>query len=93
MTQNQNRWHKRFARQQLPGWSPIITAKSVVFFYFLAGLILLPLGVAILLASLNVVEYKVQPPPLPALPPSHEWAVHSACVRGRPLFWPVPAME
>lgn len=79
-TQSNNRWHKLFARQQLPGWSPIITAKAVVFFYFLAGLILIPLGIAILLASLNVVEYKVHLDFLPSLATRRQ-STECQCIR------------
>ena len=61
---NRNGWVKRFARQDLPGWSPIITAKMVVLFYLLSAIILLPLGGAILGASLNVKEYSVRPSPM-----------------------------
>ena len=61
MLNNRNGWVKRFARQDLPGWSPIITAKMVVLFYLLSALILLPLGGAILAASLGVKEYSVRP--------------------------------
>ena len=60
MLNNRNGWVKRFARQDLPGWSPIITAKMVVLFYLLSALILLPLGGAILGASLGVKEYSVR---------------------------------
>ncbi len=66
MLSNRDGWVKRFARQDLPGWSPIITAKLVVLFYLLSALILLPLGGAILAASINVKEYSVRP--LPVVP-------------------------
>ena len=64
LMKNNNTWLKRFARQDLPGWSPIITAKMVVLFYLLSALILLPLGGAILGASLGVKEYSVRPSPM-----------------------------
>ena len=67
MLNNRDGWVKRFARQDLPGWSPIITAKMVVLFYLLSALILLPLGGAILAASLNVKEYSVRPSPMAPL--------------------------
>ncbi len=51
---------QRFVHQELSGYSPIMTGNRVLAFFFLATLILIPLGGAILGASLGVVEYKVR---------------------------------
>lgn len=83
MMSNRNGWVKRFARQDLPGWSPIITAKLVVLFYLLSALILLPLGGAILAASLNVKEYSVRP--LPMAPRYHGSLHQTGCSTLRSL--------
>ncbi len=55
-----NSWFSRFARQDLKGWTPILSAPFVVASYLLAAAVLLPLGIAILVASLNVQEYRVR---------------------------------
>lgn len=49
---------QRFVHQELSGYSPIMTGNRVLGFFLLATLILIPLGAAILAASLSVVEYK-----------------------------------
>lgn len=54
-----NGWFARFARQDLHGFTPIISSRFVILVYLIAGVILLPLGIAILVASLNVQEHKV----------------------------------
>lgn len=59
-TESSNSWHARFVKQQLPGYSPIITGNRVLAFFLCATLILIPLGAAILAASLGVVEYKIR---------------------------------
>ena len=53
-------YHKRFAQQELWGWSPIITGNVVVVYFFAAGVLCLALGVPILLASLRIVEVKAR---------------------------------
>ena len=55
-----SRFYKRFAQQELKGWSPVITANAVVIYFFLASVVCLALGIPILLASLHVVEYKAR---------------------------------
>ncbi|DBB12141.1 hypothetical protein WJX82_010754 [Trebouxia sp. C0006] len=50
----------RFVHQELTGYSPIMTGNRVLGFFLLATLILIPLGAAILAASLGVVEYKAR---------------------------------
>lgn len=54
-----NSWFAKFARQDLPGWTPILSARFVVFAYLLAAIVLLPLGIAVLVSSLNIQEHKV----------------------------------
>ncbi len=54
-----NSWFARFARQDLRGWTPILSANFVVFAYLLAGVVLLPIGIAVLVSSLNVQEHRV----------------------------------
>ena len=55
-----SRFYKRFAQQELRGWSPVITADAVVIYFFLVSIVCLALGIPILLASLHVVEYKAR---------------------------------
>ena len=50
----------RFVHQELQGYSPIITGNRVLAFFLVATIILIPLGAAILAASLSVTEYKVR---------------------------------
>lgn len=57
---NKNGWHSRFVRQEIPGYSPIITGNRVLAFFICATIILIPLGAAILAASLGVVEHKIR---------------------------------
>lgn len=54
-----NSWFAKFARQELPGWTPILSARFVVFAYLLAAVVLLPLGIAVLVASVGIQEHKV----------------------------------
>eukprot|EP00890_Picochlorum_soloecismus_P006540 jgi/Picsp_1/710/NSC_04199-R1_ala-interacting subunit 3-like len=54
------RFYKRFTYQQLRGWKPILSANEAVMFFSVAGTILLALGIPILVASLNVVEYQIR---------------------------------
>ena len=51
---------KRFVHQELQGYSPIITGNRVLAFFLVATIVLIPLGAAILAASLSVTEYKVR---------------------------------
>lgn len=50
----------RFVHQELKGYSPIMTGNRVLAFFLVATIILIPLGAAILAASLSVTEYKVR---------------------------------
>lgn len=52
-------FYKRFAYQKLNGWRPVLSPHGAEIFFLAAGVLLLALGVPILIASLNVVEYKV----------------------------------
>lgn len=53
------KFHKKFAYQKFKGWRPILTARGAELFFSACGVLLLALGIPILIASLNVVEYKV----------------------------------
>ena len=55
-----DRAYKRFVHQELAGYSPIKTGHRVLALFLVAAIILIPLGAAILAASLSVVEYKVR---------------------------------
>lgn len=57
---NKSRFYRRFAQQELAGWSPIITGNVVVIYFFIIGVVCIALGVPILLAALGVTEYKVR---------------------------------
>lgn len=50
----------RFVHQELKGYSPIMTGNRVLAFFLVATVILIPLGAAILAASLSVTEYKIR---------------------------------
>lgn len=50
----------RFVHQELKGYSPIMTGNRVLAFFLLATIVLIPLGAAILAASLSVTEYKIR---------------------------------
>lgn len=53
-------WPARFARQDLHGFTPIISSRFVIVVYMLAGLVLLPIGIAALISSLNIQEHKIR---------------------------------
>ncbi|XP_039249866.1 cell cycle control protein 50A-like [Styela clava] len=46
-----------FKQQRLPAWQPILTAQSVLPAFFVISVIFIPLGVALLLASNEVIEF------------------------------------
>jgi hypothetical protein len=50
----------RFAYQKLNGWRPILRPREAEIFFFIAGSIMLALGVPILVASLRVKEYSAR---------------------------------
>ena len=53
-------FHHRFAQQDLQGWSPVITAKVVVIYFFVVAAVCVALGVPVLVASLGIVQYSVR---------------------------------
>lgn len=53
------KWHKKFAYQKFKGWRPILSPHKTELFFLGCGALLIALGVPILIASLNVVEYRV----------------------------------
>ncbi|KAL4437762.1 hypothetical protein ABPG77_005674 [Micractinium sp. CCAP 211/92] len=53
------KWHKKFAYQKFKGWRPILTPHNAELFFVACAALLIALGVPILIASLNVVEYRV----------------------------------
>jgi hypothetical protein len=55
-----SRFYRRFAQQDLRGWSPIISANGVVLYFLLVSVLCIALGIPVLLASLHVTEYKVR---------------------------------
>lgn len=50
----------RVAYQRLKGWRPVSTALDVELFFLAAGTLCIALGVPILIAALNVKEYKAR---------------------------------
>lgn len=56
----ESKWHKRFVQQRLRGWSPILHARNAELYFLAVGVFCLALGIPILVASLNVVEYKAR---------------------------------
>lgn len=48
----------RFTQQNLRAWRPVLTPTRVVFLFIGVAMVLIPIGVACLVASLSVVEYK-----------------------------------
>jgi hypothetical protein len=55
-----DRFYKRFTYQQLRGYRPILTASLAMVFFAVAGSIQLGIGIPILLASIDVVQYRVR---------------------------------
>lgn len=53
-------WYLRFARQQLVGWSPIITGNLVIVYLFATAVVCFALGLPILLASTQLPVYAVR---------------------------------
>ena len=53
-------WYLRFARQQLLGWSPIITGNLVIAYLFATAVLCFALGLPILLASTSLPVYAVR---------------------------------
>ena len=53
-------WYLRFARQQLAGWSPIITGNLVIAYLFATAVLCFALGLPILLASTQLPVYAVR---------------------------------
>ena len=58
--QEKSHFYHRFAQQELAGWSPVITAKVVVIYFFAVACVCVALGVPVLVASLGVVQYTVR---------------------------------
>eukprot|EP01127_Copromyxa_protea_P005349 TRINITY_DN15292_c0_g1_i1.p1 TRINITY_DN15292_c0_g1~~TRINITY_DN15292_c0_g1_i1.p1 ORF type:complete len:338 (-),score=63.80 TRINITY_DN15292_c0_g1_i1:91-1104(-) len=50
-----------FKQQRLKAWQPILTPKAVILSFVLIGLIFIPVGVVLLVASDSVVEIESQP--------------------------------
>lgn len=50
----------RFAYQKLRGYRPVFRARTAEIFFFLAGTLLLALGIPILIASVNIQEIKTR---------------------------------
>jgi len=49
-----------FKQQQLKAWQPILTPRSVIATFFAIGVIFIVIGVILLVASNNVIEYEVR---------------------------------
>jgi hypothetical protein len=53
-------WHlatdSAFKQQRLPAWQPILTPKPVIAFFFLIGLVFVPVGVGLLYSSNNLAQ-------------------------------------
>jgi len=47
-----------FKQQRLPAWQPVLTAKSVLPIFVIVGLVFIPIGVLIIVASNEVLEYE-----------------------------------
>lgn len=50
----------RFTYQQLRGWRPILSARRAEVFFLTVGSLMLGLGIPILVAAINVQEYRVR---------------------------------
>lgn len=55
-----SKFYRRFAQQELKGWSPIITGNVVVLYFLAVAVVCIALGVPILKAALDVDEYKIR---------------------------------
>ena len=58
--QKKSRFYRRFAQQELKGWSPIITGNVVVLYFLAVAVVCIALGVPILKAALDVDEYEIR---------------------------------
>jgi hypothetical protein len=58
--QKKSRSYRRFAQQELKGWSPIITGNVVVLYFLAVAVVCIALGVPILKAALDVDEYEIR---------------------------------
>lgn len=47
-----------FKQQRLPAWQPVLTAKSVLPIFVIVGLVFIPIGALIIVASNEVLEYE-----------------------------------
>ena len=54
------RFYKRFTYQMLKGYRPILSAGRAEIFFLLSGSLMLALGIPLLVASTQVVEYRVR---------------------------------
>lgn len=54
------RFYKRFTYQMLKGYRPILSAERAEIFFLLSGTLLLALGIPLLVASTQVVEYRIR---------------------------------
>ncbi len=58
--EGKSHFYHRFAQQELAGWSPVVTAKAVVIYFFVVAAVCVALGVPVLIASLGIVQYSVR---------------------------------
>lgn len=58
--EKKSRFYRRFAQQELKGWSPIITGNVVVLYFLAVAVVCIALGVPILKAALDVDEYEIR---------------------------------
>jgi hypothetical protein len=58
--EGKSHFYHRFAQQELAGWSPVVTAKAVVIYFFVVACVCVALGVPVLIASLGIVQYSVR---------------------------------
>ncbi|BDA48170.1 ALA-interacting subunit 5 [Coccomyxa sp. Obi] len=55
-----SKFYRRFAQQELKGWSPIITGNVVVLYFLAVAVVCIALGVPILKAALDVHEHEIR---------------------------------
>ncbi|TPX42117.1 hypothetical protein SeLEV6574_g05749 [Synchytrium endobioticum] len=70
-------WRKRFGQQDLASWNPILSPRFALSAFLIAGIVLLPIGIGLLVASNSIAETRLDytqcahlaPPTLAPPPP------------------------
>lgn len=55
-----SKWHRRFMRQELWGWSPILRARNVILLYLAAAIVCVAAGIPMLVSSVRIVKVNIR---------------------------------